>query len=993
MASASPLSSRAFRQRAVALLAFAFLLPAYGSGAEANRFVDPAVAPALELGRHSAPVSAIVPLPDGGWASAGYDGTVRRWNDSGKLIATLRFDPTVGVSEQDRQLGILGLLSVADGKLAAVQRGAGPIVWAFDADLSKIDRCTRTAKVPFYFGGGAVAVDGGHRICLVDGTVHVLSLDPLTGSTLGTFDPIPPAIRAEPNSYPRALFPAYDPKSKRLALLVNAPTNFSGAPDWSLLVLDASSADLKEIARAPLPRDAAYFGLSTGGNGRFVVPAIDAQRHGQLFVWSSGSSVAAKPVTFSGNSRDYPTTVTGTSDRYVLGSALGETVEYDSADRPTGRQSRGRMLAVTALAYTSGGSRWLIGTRDGRVFRSDSEGSGALPNGNLTNDLAWSQDGRALIWKTLGEPPRTVAYNLEAGALASEAPSPNPADALKQADTKLVIQDPWTLWLEPRHALYTILKQRDRIGSALLAEDGRVIVALQSGQIAALSVNPQNELHRDGTFASPGPAQCLALSPDRRMFAAAFDDGFVRIYRTDVTQGMGQPLASIYVDPSGEWVAWNESTGVYTCSVQGDRLFGYQVGHGEEAGATFAPAQSLAAKYRKTDWIAKALFDSQPPSPPDALPVEKVAKNAPVIEILEVEGGKQNAAGEWELPKTARNLQVRVRNLSGGRASWSVRPGWAPPTARDVEKVIEGAETTLRYPLDSSLGSYIVQATVDGLTSEEKYVKVRRETDGKPVGALRILAVGVSDYSKTGLRNLAARRDAEEFAVTMKDPGLKTEDLATVATPVVLTDENATRESLLKALDDIAKDSTPDDLFVFFIAGHGDTLDGRAYVALSDFRKDQEQATSLPWTAINERLGRIKARSKVAFVDTCRAGAGAAVVVGAVARDEAGREMQQNSVVVIASCKTHQLSYDRPDNLHGVFTGALLDALRSTSIDWADKVIKTTNLQVEIEKILRAAHFEQQPDRWAPPGVEVGVARARSRASAERTTPRRLRRS
>jgi uncharacterized caspase-like protein len=64
--------------------------------------------------------------------------------------------------------------------------------------------------------------------------------------------------------------------------------------------------------------------------------------------------------------------------------------------------------------------------------------------------------------------------------------------------------------------------------------------------------------------------------------------------------------------------------------------------------------------------------------------------------------------------------------------------------------------------------------------------------------------------------------------------------------PRTLTDDDASKASILAALQDIASNATPDDVVVIFLAGHGRTVDGRYYFAPNDMgRHDPTLLASL----------------------------------------------------------------------------------------------------------------------------------------------------
>jgi uncharacterized caspase-like protein len=88
-------------------------------------------------------------------------------------------------------------------------------------------------------------------------------------------------------------------------------------------------------------------------------------------------------------------------------------------------------------------------------------------------------------------------------------------------------------------------------------------------------------------------------------------------------------------------------------------------------------------------------------------------------------------------------------------------------------------------------------------------------------------------------------------------------------------DADATSANLDRVFTDLAKQVRPRDVFVFFLAGHGKTVDGRYYFLPQDFRyqgEDSIAAKSIGQDRFQEWFARIPARKSVLLYDTCESG-------------------------------------------------------------------------------------------------------------------------
>jgi uncharacterized caspase-like protein len=108
---------------------------------------------------------------------------------------------------------------------------------------------------------------------------------------------------------------------------------------------------------------------------------------------------------------------------------------------------------------------------------------------------------------------------------------------------------------------------------------------------------------------------------------------------------------------------------------------------------------------------------------------------------------------------------------------------------------------------------------------------------------LFVLTVGVSKLADPDWNLANPANDASALADLLRqDRG----HLFASVIPRTLTDDDASKASILAALQDIASNATPDDVVVIFLAGHGRTVDGRYYFAPNDMgRHDPTLLASL----------------------------------------------------------------------------------------------------------------------------------------------------
>lgn len=187
---------------------------------------------------------------------------------------------------------------------------------------------------------------------------------------------------------------------------------------------------------------------------------------------------------------------------------------------------------------------------------------------------------------------------------------------------------------------------------------------------------------------------------------------------------------------------------------------------------------------------------------------------------------------------------------------------------------------------------------------------------------LFIMAVGVDRYRNPQLALRFAAADATTVAQALRDGAV---GLFASAEVTVLTDEAATREGILAALERLSREIGPQDTFLLYLAGHGvKTEPEERFLFLP---QDVEDASS--WEALRRQglsdevlvgaLSRIRARNGFLFRDTCYAGQVAVDALASVG-NEAGRYLLTASTSV-------QEALDSYDDRNGVFAVAVRKAL------------------------------------------------------------------
>ena len=178
-----------------------------------------------------------------------------------------------------------------------------------------------------------------------------------------------------------------------------------------------------------------------------------------------------------------------------------------------------------------------------------------------------------------------------------------------------------------------------------------------------------------------------------------------------------------------------------------------------------------------------------------------------------------------------------------------------------------------------------------------------------------------------------------------------------------LIDGAATISGIEQAIDRIADGIHPRDSFIFFAAAHGFSEEGRFYLIPQDL---QSGPGALQNGAIGQdRLqdwiaNRIKAKRVVILLDTCESGA---LVAGHTrSRTDGdtfevglGRLHEATGRPVLTAAASGQFAHegviDENGERHGIFTWALLDALRRGDTD-GNGTIELSELVAHVQRIV-----------------------------------------
>ncbi len=207
-----------------------------------------------------------------------------------------------------------------------------------------------------------------------------------------------------------------------------------------------------------------------------------------------------------------------------------------------------------------------------------------------------------------------------------------------------------------------------------------------------------------------------------------------------------------------------------------------------------------------------------------------------------------------------------------------------------------------------------------------------------------IMAIGINDYKNPALNLNYAFEDAESFLKLVKKRGKKLFSKTIVHS---LFNQDATKENILAALDEIALTAKPQDVFFFYYAGHGSMVEGDFYfiptesVRLYDI--DLLASDAIYAGVLQKKFAKISALKQLVVIDACQSGGSTELLaVRGASEEKAMAQLSRSSGVhVLAASGSQQFATEFKELGHGLFTYVLLEAL-SGKADGAPKDGKVT---------------------------------------------------
>ena len=953
------------RFRAITLVVLALGMAALAHAGE------PSTAPILriEAGAHVLPITLLdLDRVRNRAITAGYDKTVRIWQ-----LPELRLVRTLRVPIEAGNEGVLFAAAVSpDGRHVAVggwtgwQWNQSASVYVFDSETGALIR--RVGGFPRLVSALGYTADGRHLVVGMQGEGGLRILDAASFREVAS-DPeyrgnVVDISSAAPGGWlvTTALDGALRVYDATHHLVQRQPMGISRRPGNTAVSADGQSfalgfSDLPVVAVFRLPDLHLQFvariesepgqkGLccvAWAADGSLVATGEHADDRALVFRWSKEGKLAGPPIDLGRHRAggkmlldDGSMLLTTDEPRLAIVSGNGQVI---------------RELGSPALDLSLVGDGLLLSPEAGRV-------AWRLPDGYIqAMDLV-----RQGLFESPGAPGsamravRACSAGAEPGSSACSAVRRGLRDTPEQK-TYLENREPdvpppdmlSTIWTAPRRqAAGRSIDCKDAEHPVL---DGKPIVLDALERCTAWSYGADGEALIVGTNWSlrrygrggqalwrvytQGKVHAVNLSADGRYVVAALSDGTLRWFDPN----SGQERFGLFLHANErDWVLWRPD-GYYAASPEGDQFVGWHVNDGQDKEARFYRAVQFERLLYRPD-LVRAQFDPTQTAADagSGASIEKIAAiEPPAIRITTA------AAGPGGRPSIAIDVDSRGTPITEYRVYLN-----GIPILNPAERTLKEGER-LRFKRRVAF-----EATGDGdqlrveafngrsMGLAEYYLRAATANPApQRRGNLYLLAVGVNhfDHIPKGPDRILddlefAAQDADAFARLMQ--GAQGHPYERVHVKVLSDRGNLpTRRAVVEALPFLQR-AGADDTVVLFLASHGfsdpagnyffvprDATQQDIREALAGRFVDREPKSLVSWRILFDAM-RDSAGRRLLIVDTCQSLA----VAGSFDARSLKKRTAASRFAMLTASQRNEYSQEYPQGGHGLFTFALLEALK-----------------------------------------------------------------
>lgn len=584
-------------------------------------------------------------------------------------------------------------------------------------------------------------------------------------------------------------------------------------------------------------------------------------------------------------------------------------------------------------------------------------------SGKFVASASW--DRTVKIYHTMGGADKLTLKGHTGSVFAVEFSPDETRLATGSADRTMRIWDS-----ETGESLQTINTGNGEIWTVAYSPDGQYIATGASDGTVTIWEASSGKIRYD-LKGHIREVRSLCYSKDGKTLYSGDSGGGIKVWNSET----GEAIATFLQCRDGEWVTWT-ADGFLNGSENAIKRLSYTIG-----GKKYSLEKIKETVYRPALVSAK-LTGSEIKGLDESSSLAKLVQlqTQPLVSfrVTNADGtertddDKRDIKAELTITDTGTGIGRILVKLNGR----SFQIAKSVPSKKGESVVIDTPS-----PLSLQQGKNTITVSVfDGQNIQETTSNtVEMNWVGRSERSrLFILTAGIDDYSDPiipKLKNCVS--DATAIAQICSE---YSGDLYSDVYSKVVINKEASKKGLLDAIRDFGAASRPDDVFIFYLAGHGMThSDGDYYFIPSDYSSKKQQGIKESgisrWQFI-ESLSDIRAAKMVIILDTCNS----ASFNSGRPPEQALAGTEKSAIIerfatragydLLAACSSYQVAMDNY-NGHGVFTWCLMEAIQGNADMDSDGQITSTELALYVIKEVPINSYErfgyrQEPQRSLP---------------------------
>lgn len=435
------------------------------------------------------------------------------------------------------------------------------------------------------------------------------------------------------------------------------------------------------------------------------------------------------------------------------------------------------------------------------------------------------------------------------------------------------------------------------------------------------------------------------------------------------------PMLNFFISYDDEWVIWSQG-GYFNASVGGDKYVGYHINRGYKKEARFVGSDKYFETFYRPDIISLVLKTGSErkaiayASRTRKVETVEVSKSLPPVVTLTSQNNIRTSSKSTKITFTVESKE-RVKEII-------ITQNGKRVTKRGLKKKLSSNTNQESYTIDLDDGQNYIEikarnafAMSDSVTIDA-FKTSQKKNIFKPT--LYMLSIGVSRYKNPQYNLGVADKDAQAMSKLFK--GQKGKIYKDVITKT-LTNEKATSDNVLDALDWIDKEVTSKDVAMIFIAGHGvNDEKGNYYFLSHDANLDRLRRSAVKWLEIQDTIKNLPSKV-ILLADTCHSGNITGTRRDITSAIKSITNSGSGSIIMTATTGSGY-SYEQKEWGHGAFTKALLDGIGKHKADYdADGSVSIKEIDLYVtNRVKKLTKGKQKPTTIIPdsiPDFAIGV--------------------